>query len=116
MNADIIIARMSVPKFVCDTFRTSLLIVHSIKEAYSSTLSHAKKEFRNTLARAIFVNVMNHYERSLAYAATIIALGYRFYSEWFRYSYSFRSHMRFLRSHLQKLVQLCDRIVLHPRL
>jgi hypothetical protein len=45
------IARMLVPKFVCEMSRTSLLTIHFVKEAYNSTLSHTKKEFRNTLAR-----------------------------------------------------------------
>jgi hypothetical protein len=45
VNANVyrIIARMLVPRFVCDISRTSLFIVGSIREAHNSTLPHIKK-------------------------------------------------------------------------
>ena len=45
------VARMLVPKFVCGQSRTSLFILHSVRETCNLTLSHTKREFRNTLAR-----------------------------------------------------------------
>jgi len=60
---------MPVPKFVFEMSRSSLLTIHFVKEAYNSTLSHTKKEFRNTLARFEYVCDYND-EKSSENAST----------------------------------------------